>query len=338
MRTSIIILNWNGWKDTIECLESVFRLKTLGYRVIVCDNQSSDGSLDKIKLWANGELNAIAQNPELAHLISPPILKPIRYVELTRAETGTAHIEFDAPLILIQSGENIGFAAGNNIGINCALRDKNCEFFWILNNDTVVDPQSLDAMMHMMLERNDIGLCGSLNLSYVNPEEVQTEGGNKYSRWTGRVAKRRKYFVHNLPPRPAEFDYVNGASMLASRDFLEKVGLMEESYFLYFEEMDWAMRAKGQFTLGYARESVIYHKEGKAIGSNGDRMSRSLRSEYYLTKNRVLFTRRFFPWALPTVIAAIGAAALERICRGDWNRGRTMFTAMAAGMNVHRIP
>ena len=122
-----------------------------------------------------------------------------------------------------------------------------------------------------------------------------------YNRWTGRVPRISPCRVEDLDSRPARMDYINGASTLASRSFLEKIGLMEESYFLYFEEMDWAMRARGKFALGYARDSVIYHKEGATIGTNLDRRKRSLLSDQYLSRNRVLFTRRFVPWALPTV-------------------------------------
>jgi len=119
-------------------------------------------------------------------------------------------------------------------------------------------------------------------------------------------------------------DYVNGAAMLASRAFLEKIGLMEESYFLYFEELDWAMRAKGRFKLGYARESVIYHKEGSSIGSNADRLKRSLLSDKYLSRSRVLFTKRFLPWAIPSVMIWLSLAAAYRLCRGDVERAKAL--------------
>lgn len=332
MSSYVILLNWNGWKDTVECLESVFRLNYPNFSVVVCDNASGDGSAEKIKAWARGELRIEATNPELSHLTLPPLPKPLKYIELTRSEAETETAICEAPLILIQNGENLGFAGGNNVGIRYALRDQECQFCWILNNDTVVDPDALGALVREMQKCKIMGLCGSLILSYARPGEVQITGGSQYSRWTGRVRKQSKCLARDLQAAVAKIDYVNGASMLASRDFLMKVGLMEESYFLYFEEMDWAMRAKGKFSLGYARDSVLFHKAGATIGSSADRRKRSLLSERFLTRNRVLFTRRFYPWALPTVIVAITIAALEKIYRGDWNRGRTMFVAMAAGI------
>lgn len=328
----VIVLNWNGWRDTIECLESVFRMSSLDFRVVVCDNASSDGSLEQIKKWAAGKVKAELANPELSRLVSPPIPKPIPFYELTReqAESGTACR--NAPLVLIQNDANLGFAGGCNVGLRYALRDAECGFFWILNNDTVVEPDALSAMVRLMRQRPQVGLCGSLNLSYTHPHHVQAEGGMRYSRWTGRVPKQPLRTVHDLKPIPARMDYVNGASMLASRAFLRQVGLMEESYFLYFEEMDWAMRAKGKFELGYSRQSVIYHKEGATIGSSGDRDRRSLLSDMYLSRGRMLFTKRFLPWALPTVFMAVLLAAAHRFVGGDAKRAKAMLSFMLQGL------
>jgi hypothetical protein len=333
MQSCVILLNWNGWKDTIECLESVFRLSCPDFRVIVCDNASSDGSLEKIKMWARGELPAGSANPQLSHLITPPVPKPIQYLELTRdqAESGTQ--AFGPRLWLIHNGGNLGFAGGNNIALRCALRQPDCQYFWLLNNDTVANSNALSALVRLMERQPRIGLCGSLNLSYYNPDEVQAQGGRTYSRWTARVQKATPQAVERFGIiHPLTMNYVNGASMLVSRAFLQTVGLMEESYFLYFEELDWAMRAKGKFDLGYARDSVIYHKEGATIGSDRDRSKRSLISDQYLSRSRVLFTKRYFPWALPSVLVCTCLSAIHRLCLGDVQRAKAMLSYMLQGL------
>jgi GT2 family glycosyltransferase len=334
MNSCVVVLNWNGWKDTVECLESVVRLNAPEFRIVVCDNGSTDGSLEKIKEWARGQLQAESANTQLSHLISPPVPKPIPYLELTRDQAESGTVRSKVPLILIQNGANLGFAGGNNVGLRYALGDAECQFFWMLNNDTVVEPDALSAMMRLMRSQPEVGLCGSLNLSYYNAGEVQAQGGKPYCRWTGRVHTPPLRTVDDLDSRPVRIDFVTGASMLASRAFLENVGLMEESYFLYFEELDWAMRAKGKFKLGYARESVIYHKEGATIGSNSDRMKRSLLSEKYLSRNRVLFTKRFSPWALPSVVVTVFLAAGYRALRGDLERAKLMLKSMLQGLKV----
>jgi GT2 family glycosyltransferase len=337
MFSSVVLLNWSGWKDTIECLESVFRLNCPDFTVVVCDNGSEDGSLEKIREWAEGRILADCANPQLSYLSLPPVAKPIPYHELTRrqAESGTA--SYDTQLVLIQNGANLGFAAGNNVGLRYALGNGDCQYFWILNNDTVVEPEALSAMIHHMQQQPEMALCGSLNLSYYSPKEVQAQGGYRYCRWTGHVYTPPLRTVEELDSHPAPFDYIHGASMLASRAFLERVGLMEESYFLYFEELDWAVRAKDTCKLGYARESVIYHKEGAALGSSQDRTKRSPLSENYLSRNRVLFTRRFFPWALPSVLASVFLSAVRRLCQGDFERAKAMFSFMLQGLKA-RIP
>src|SRR5918997_2832779 len=86
-RVHVLVLNWNGWRDTLECLESVFRVDYANLRVIVCDNASTDGSLERIKEWAEGRLAPDpAPNERLRHLSSPSVPKPIEYVEYGRAE------------------------------------------------------------------------------------------------------------------------------------------------------------------------------------------------------------------------------------------------------------
>lgn len=334
MLNCAILLNWNGWKDTIECLESVFRLEGADLHVVVCDNASIDGSLGKISEWANGELFSEAANPQLSGLTSPPIAKPIQYQILTRDQAESGAYTSDAPLTLIQNGANLGFAAGNNVGLRFALGIRDCSYFWLLNNDTVVEPKALGALVREMHEHPEIGLCGSLNLSYQHPEDVQALGGKTYNRWTSRVDKLPKLTRGELTSSAPAMDFVNGAATMVSRAFLEEVGLMEESYFLYFEELDWAMRAKGKFALGYAGDSVIYHKEGASIGSHPDRLKRSLVSDKYLSRSRVLFTKRFFPWALPFVLASIFLAAAHRFWHGDRERSLAMLSFMMQGLTM----
>jgi GT2 family glycosyltransferase len=336
MVVSIIIVNWNGWQNTIECLESVLRLSYSSFRVIVCDNASTDGSFDKIKSWAMGRLAAESANSALAHLTSPPLPKPVPDLELTRVEAESGGVPCDAQLILVQNGENLGFAAGNNVGLRYALRDPDCRFFWFLNNDTVVDPHALSALVRFMQQRPEVGICGSLNLSYFYPEEVQAQGGMKYNRWTGRVHNPAREARNEVSLAPSAVDYINGASMMVSRAFVEQVGPMDESYFLYFEELDWAERAKGRFALGYTRESAIYHKVGAVLGSNSDRSRRSILSDMYLSRNRLLFTRRFFPGALPSVFVCVLLAATHRLCRGDWKRAAMMLTWSMKGLFYRR--
>jgi GT2 family glycosyltransferase len=115
-------------------------------------------------------------------------------------------------------------------------------------------------------------------------------------------------------------NYVEGASMLVSRSFLDEIGLMCEDYFLYFEEADWATRAKDRFNLGYAPKSIVYHKVGACVGTSSNPLKKSYTCDYFNIRNRLLFTRRFYPAALPTVWLVISGALALRLVMGKWDR------------------
>ena len=126
----------------------------------------------------------------------------------------------------------------------------------------------------------------------------------------------------------AELSYVNGASMFVSRSFLERIGLMQEDYFLYWEEMDWAARAAGQFRLGYAPQSIVYHKVGASIGTS-DFGDRSPLSDYYMARSRLKFCWRFSMRSIPFVTFDIARRAWRWQRRGQRDRALLLLRAIA---------
>jgi len=238
-------------------------------------------------------------------------------------------------LFLLQTGSNSGFAAGNNAGLRVALSDPNFEYAWLLNNDTVVHPKALSAMVNRMEARPDAGICGSKLLYYNRPEEVQALGGSSYNLWTARVHHLGAGPMSSQLPREesveANMKYVVGASMLVRKFFLERVGLMNECYFLYFEEIDWATRARGKWRLVVSLDSVVFHKEGGSIGTVRQSALQPIKTEYYATRNRILFTRKFYPFALGTVLLAAAASCVQRIVRGHKANARAVFLGISSG-------
>jgi len=328
----IIVLNWNGWRDTIECLESLIRLDYPNYTIVVCDNASSDDSWDQIRRWVCGDVTASCTNRQLAHLISPPVAKPIPSISHSSPDASLNSPTPRCPLVLIQTGSNLGFAGGNNVGLRYALSHTDCKYFWLLNNDTVVKADSLSRMVEQMSSDQHLGICGSTLLDYASPQTIQTLGGKRYSSWNGRVLTRK----HTMQLSSQSIDYVQGASMLVRREFLETVGLMEEGYFLYFEEIDWAMRSRGRFRLGYAPLSIVYHKEGASIGTHTRRQQRSLLAEHYATRNRLLFTRKFYPALVPSVLGCVILSFVHRLLVGDLSRARKIFAAAWEGLTCSK--
>ncbi|MCS7012509.1 MAG: glycosyltransferase family 2 protein [Chloroherpetonaceae bacterium] len=331
----ILLLNWNGWCDTIECLESVFRLNYPNYRVIVCDNGSTDDSPAYIKAWAEGRYHfTVPPESPLSALPCTPIAKPIAYLERTLAQTGpcSKQDEPDAKLTLIQVGKNLGFAGGNNVGLSYALSYCQFDYIWLLNSDTVVLPDTLTRLIEAASKDCKIGLCGSTVLYYHNPSRIQTLGGGRYHKWFGLTSHiAEEECLTDIPAEmrcrlAASMDYVMGASMLVSRNFLETVGLMSEEYFLYFEELDWAMRAKGRFRLGYAVESIVYHKSGRSVGNTPKEWSPT--SVFHTTRSRIKFVRKFYPAFLPIVYVRLLLSLFNQWRKGQCAQAQAIWKAM----------
>lgn len=325
----IVVLNWNGWRDTIECLESIFRSNYASYAVIVCDNDSIDNSLENIKAWADGQLVLPDGDSQIRQdYCSPALEKPISYTCYSRQEAEAGGRKVDVPLILIQTGANLGFAGGNNVGIRYAQARNDYAFLWLLNNDTVVHPDALAQLVHRMETTPTAGMCGSTVAYYHDPTRLQAQGGARYLRWLGmgRHIGEGKPVENKKSQEQVErqLDYVLGASILVSKSFLQEVGLMNEEYFLYFEELDWALRARGKYSLAYAPQSIVFHKEGGSIGTDYSGVNRSLQSDYYLFKNRLTITRKFFPWLLPSVYLRLVVAMLTRAVFGRWQHARVI--------------
>lgn len=296
---SIVLVNWNGWADTVECLESVFRLRYPRFRVFVCDNASQDESLERIVAWAEGRLAGhVAEQSPLRRLSWPPVPKPLPYAMRQRSEAERGPSVPDAVrLELVATGSNLGFAGGNNVALRCALARDDFEYAWLLNNDTVVEPDALGHLVARMAENAQAGLCGSTLLDYEPPHAVQALGGATYNRWLGTARQ-----IHSEPSGRAaaverRMAYVVGASMLVSKAFLRDVGLLSEDYFLFFEELDWAARARGRYGLAFAPGSVVYHKAGRSTGLS--RRHYNAAAEIRLHHSQIRYTRTHTPLFLP---------------------------------------
>ena len=276
----IVILNWNGLEDTLACLESLKGLDYPDYEVVVVDNDSSDGSEEVLR------------------------------------ERFSQHI-------ILQSGANLGFAGGTNVGLRYALTH-GADYAWLLNNDTLVEPDALAQLVKRMQEKLDAGLCGSTLVYHHDRSKIQAYGGATYNKWLstsrhlGQDAPRSQEV--NVEEVEAQLDYLVGASCLASKPLLEEVGLLSEDYFLYYEELDWATRAKGRYTLAFAPESIVYHKEGGSIGSSSEGAKKSRLADYYGVRNRLLYTRKHAPEALPSVYFGLLVTVANRVRRRQWGR------------------
>lgn len=323
----IVVLNYNGWADTIECLESLAKLTFSRYQVIVVDNFSENDSLSYIQAWAEGhQALMLPEDNALRHLTQPLLTKPIPYRLYSRWDTESTEEKANTDdLILIQTGANLGFAGGNNVALRYVLRQGDADYVWLLNNDTVVEPDSLSHLVqcHADDPSRQAGIVGAKVRYYHDPAVIQCIAGAYYNKWLGyshqignHEVDQGQYDRDTLRP-----DLIIGACMLVSAHFLRVVGLLNEEYFLYFEEQDWAERAKRKgFRLRYTTQAVIYHKEGGTIGASQWK-GNSRFSDFYSARSKLLFTERYFSGLILLMVRlSFIITIINRIRRGQIDR------------------
>lgn len=326
-RVYVLLLNWRGWRDTITCLETVFRLDYSNFRVILCDNDSGDESLERIAAWASGDLRADrpAAAP-LRALFRAPLAKPIPYVTYHRgeAEAGGEPDHEGRSLILVRTGANLGFAGGNNVGLRYGLARGDAAYVWLLNNDTVVAPGALGALVRHAEANPEVGMVGSKLLRHDRPELIQAVAGGRVNLWQGRTV----HLGADEPDRgqwnaPREVGYVTGASLLARSEMVRRVGVLDERYFLYSEEVDWCITARrAGWRLRYEPDSVVWHKEGGTVGTPG------ARSDYHGVRGQLLLVRKHAPALLPLAfLYSLWRNLLPKLVRRQPERARAVIRA-----------
>lgn len=332
-RLGVIIVNYKRADDTIECLESLLR-SSVPVRVVVVDNAPGDGSADRIMAWAAGTLAPKVASDAMARYSQPPIPKPVPLLRLAAHPAGTSPA--DVSLTLIESPSNLGFAGGNNLGLKHLLADEALTSFWLLNNDTVVAPDAAEALLTEMESTPNIGMCGTTVCYYWRPQIIQALNGSRYNRLSGTSASiaggQSLDAPYDKQTVAAATDFVLGASLGVSRPFLKTIGLMEESYFLYFEELDWVTRNERlgarRFAIAFADRARVWHKEGGSIGSSGVKGQRSALSDYWMARSRLGYVRRFSPWLLPWHWLLTVGIVLRRVLRRQPDKALTVLRAL----------
>ena len=296
-KVAVIVLSWNGWQDTIECLESLQKIDYPNYEMIVVDNGSTDGLVEKLKKWAKGEI------PVSTRLVNfDASLKPVRYIEYDRktAEAGGNQQERNLEglassrkLVIIQSGKNLGVPGGNNVGIRYALKKENFGYVLLLNNDTAVAPDFLTRMVEVAEEDEKTGIVGGKIYYYYHPQRIWY-GGGKLSLWRasgfsqqvgktdGKLSLRHS---HEEPNGVIGASFITGCLMLIRRKLLQSSRLLREDYFLSLEDSDFCYQALQQgWKLKVNLEAKIWHKVAPTKGGEI-----SLINSYYITRNRLFF-------------------------------------------------
>jgi GT2 family glycosyltransferase len=201
---------------------------------------------------------------------------------------------------LIQSQKNLGFAGGNNLGIRFAL-EQEFSHVLLLNNDTEVTPDFLGEMIRQLSENPRLGVIQPLIL-FLHDKKILWSAGGKFVPWLGRAITlgNQKPMAH-YPTRRNELDWATGCCFLITREALLKSGLLNESYFTYFEDVEWSLRIKKSgFGIGLADKARIYHVAGASSKTKHAEGTLSPRVFYYHVRNQFFLLRQaHIPWGFP---------------------------------------
>lgn len=287
---SIITVNYNGLHDTCALIETI-PFNEFSLEMIVVDNASKENE---------------------AAIISK------RYPQVK----------------VIRSENNLGFAGGNNLGIKAAQG----KYLFFINNDTVFkhnNPKETATAFQSLINRlessKEMGmLCPKIRFAW-DDNPIQFAGFTPLSHITLRnssIGFGEKDQGQHDTARPTP--YAHGAAMMVKREAIEKVGLMPECYFLYYEELDWSMMfTRAGYSIYYEPACTIYHKESQSTGSC------SPLKTYYLTRNRLIFSKRNIPMPqrLLTYTYLISLVALRDICKYTFQRRADLSKAVLRGIS-----
>ncbi|HLV50398.1 MAG TPA: glycosyltransferase family 2 protein [Flavobacterium sp.] len=268
--TYIILLNHHGFSDTIACIQSLQKLSIDTYKIVVIDNSQSEKEWNKMLDFARSE--------------------SLDYISFNESNCNDYQQQ---KVVFIKASENKGFAHGNNLGIKFAMRQEDTWYLWILNNDTVVQSDSLTALVDYHLQHPNT-ILGSKLLYYHNPDKIQAVGGS-FNKNLYICTHIGEGLSKDTPKKQLkQIDYPLGASMFVSRDFIDDVGFLNEKFFLYYEELDWCERGIDEnYVPDWCEASVVYHKEGASIGSSYKK-KKSFFSEIQLFISRKKFIKKHY--------------------------------------------
>lgn len=271
-RITIIILNYNNYNDTIECFESIDNSNADSYDIIIVDNKSTDNSYTKLFEYFKNKKNSFYE----VNSLNP------------KEKIFETH-NFNRKIILLETDYNGGYAYGNNQGIKRSNSMKS-DFVLILNNDTIVTKNFLSPLVNTA-QHNNAGIIGSKINYFSNQDTIWFNGGSINS-FTSEV----KHFDFNKVKYESSdiktVSFITGCVWLVPKKIFKEIGLLDEEYFMYFEDVDFCWRvASNGYKLLVCTDSLIYHKKNPNKTNNFNLPP----SIYYLRlKNKIKFVNKNF--------------------------------------------
>jgi GT2 family glycosyltransferase len=316
----IAIVATDEAKNIVGCLGSLSGLTYREFSVVICENGGQD-AFDR-------DVAEMAKVPGMVEADAEGDARP------GGVEGRRFHLGPDRRVVtVLRSRENRGYSGGVNFCIVAA--GTAWDFIWVLNPDTFPEAEALGALVRRQAE-GGYGMVGS-KLVFLADGRVQLWGGLKYWPLFGRSRSLGHGQAANVTPDirevEAALEIISGASMFVSKDYIETVGVMDEDFFVYYEDTEWSLR-RGNFKFGYAHDSVIHHVAGSTSGSAGPRSKRSRFSVYLSERNRVMIARKRYPAAWPLFAAVALLQTLEHLVRfRSWRSFKIGVTGWWAGVS-----
>lgn len=292
-KVAIILVNYNGSKDTLECIESLEKINYKNTQILVIDNYSAITDYEYLK---------------------DEIEKKYKDVYFIRLES------------------NLGFAGGNNVGIKYAIEELKSDYVLLLNNDTLVDEDFLNLLVDKAEDSKNIGITTSKIFYYPEKNKIWYAGGKiNWIKFTS-IHFGEKQYDDNKYDKDLEVDFISGCVMLIKKSVIEEVGYLPEEYFMYYEDFDYCIKVREKgFKLFYVSKSKVYHKISASTGGEesafsleyGTRNRKLLLKKY---KNKIGLIRYFIS------ISYYYITRIIKLIKFYFNSERDKCTAIIKGM------
>ena len=323
--TAVVIVGYNNPDDVVQCLAALSRAaRAPRFDVFICENGGRVAYERLIRRLVDQRVCR-----DSARVAAPPPFMAARRMALRGQSTS----------VLIGCAEgNLGYAGGVNAWLRPLMDQDGWNGVWILNPDAEPEPDALGALV-ARAESGRKGMVGSTILETGSEELVRFRGGLQWRPLSARSVAiglgERLDAPVDLAAIERSMESPSGASMDVTRRCIEQIGLMDDSYFLFFEDLDWGARAK-KFGLGYARASIVAHKRGTTTGSAGRGAALSRLAVYLQHRNAIHFVRRHHPWSLPARIALSTLFALRFLLHRAPGNSAATLAGLAAGLRGER--
>lgn len=324
---AVLIVGFRNPSDVVACLHALSQAASEpSFDVFICENGGA--------LWYNRLLGALVEEPGPCCEADGWVMPSIAANSLTEARRLRLRGRSSNVFVGCAS-RNLGYAGGINAWLRELQEVPGWKGVWILNPDTEPEPLALAALVERA-NKSRKGMIGSTILDVDKHDEVHCRGGLHWQRLTARTTVigygEQRNALHNLSAIEAALDSPSGASTYVTRPCFEKIGLMDESYFLFFEDLDWGVRAK-VCGLGYASESIVWHKRGTTTGSAKALDAVPRLSVYLQHRNGIIFVRRHCPWILPIRIFVSCLYAVEFLLASAPVNSLAAIRGLLAGLN-----